>query len=150
MEFYGLHGNKFKIVILQDLNEMQAITNKQLNDTRKTMQEQNWEMNIQIFCQITWNKWAWWHTPINSEFKKWMQEYQEFQDNLRFILRLRPTRDTLDPASEMKRKKRKEWSHGTEILGADIITKLCRRTSNLEKKLFQISQLKQQEEKERG
>lgn len=51
MEFYGLHENEFKIVTLQDLNEMQAIINKQLNDTRKMIQEQNWKFNIQIFYQ---------------------------------------------------------------------------------------------------
>lgn len=56
MEFYGLHENKFKIVILQDLNEMQAIINKQLNDTGKMIQEQNWKFNIQIFYQKAWNK----------------------------------------------------------------------------------------------
>lgn len=53
MEFYGLHENEFKIVTLQDLNEMQAIINKQLNDTRKMIQEQNWKFNIQIFYQKT-------------------------------------------------------------------------------------------------
>lgn len=51
MEFSGLHENEFQIVILQDLNEMQAVTNKQLNDTRKMMQEQNWKFNTQIFHQ---------------------------------------------------------------------------------------------------
>lgn len=49
MKFYGLHENEFKIVILQDLNEMQAIINKQLNDTGKMIQEQNGKFNIQIF-----------------------------------------------------------------------------------------------------
>lgn len=51
MKFYGLHENEFKIVILQDLNEMQAIINKQLNDTGKMIQEQNGKFNIQIFYQ---------------------------------------------------------------------------------------------------
>lgn len=48
MEIWELPEKEFKIIILRELSKIKENTEWQLNELRKTISEQKWEVNIKI------------------------------------------------------------------------------------------------------